>query len=92
MHVYASERQGELSQTESSSQGQQAGEHSGVGRLNLVGLPGEHRYMCNERGYDGVSQRGWYRGFILILNFPVPESADMLFWDFFFLGKNALIC
>lgn len=42
----------------------------------------------NERRYDGVSQRGWHRGYIFDAEFPVPESAEMLFWDFFCAIKN----
>jgi hypothetical protein len=64
MLTFIVERQGKTSLTESVLWQDRAGEHSGVGRLKLVGLPGEHRYLYNERRYDGVSQRGWYRGFI----------------------------
>lgn len=50
-----------------------------------VDLSGGHRYMFNERRYNGVSQRGWYRGFIFDVEFPVPESTEMLLWDFFII-------
>ncbi len=40
------------------------------------------RYRQNERRYKGVSQRGWYRGFINI-EFSRPRmKRKCFFWDF----------
>lgn len=51
--------------------GRDTGEHSGADKPSTaiewkVGLYGGRRYRQNERGHNGVSQRGWYRGLFVI--------------------------
>ncbi len=43
------------------------------------------RYRQNERRYKGVSQRGWYRGFILIPEFSRPRMKQKCFFPGFFM-------
>lgn len=47
------------------------------------------RYQQNERKYDGVLQRGWYRGFIYDTDFPVPDSAVAVLGLFYFTDKES---
>mgnify|MGYP003104585773 FL=1 len=47
------------------------------------------RYQQNERKYDGVLQRGWYRGFIFNADFPVPDSAVAVLGLFYFTDKES---
>lgn len=47
------------------------------------------RYQPNERKYDGVLQRGWYRGFIFNADFPVPDSAVAVLGLFYFMDKES---
>ena len=47
------------------------------------------RYQLNERKYDGVLQRGWYRGFIFNADFPVPDSAVAVLGLFYFTDKES---
>lgn len=47
------------------------------------------RYQQNERKYDGVLQRGWYRGFIFNADFPVPDSAIAVLGLFYFTDKES---
>lgn len=47
------------------------------------------RYQQNERKYDGVLQRGWYRGFVFNADFPVPDSAVAVLGLFYFTDKES---